>query len=255
MSSSITLGQRDQIGNFASAAARKAVDELGLDGDAVQLVITRGDKFSAAVKEAVRQLSLGTADHDRARAIMGRNMFGFEEMTEHFHMKSTPQLVAALAVIPFSEATLRACKDTHVLVAFRGTPLMGVRNEANDLFYDQDWYESETFAKEVDDPRWCLVRKTPVEKSTSKTWDEQQALLGKHDETPLARVMVYTIIGHFKATGERLFENVYVRCSDVDSGGDRVSVGYFDSGGLNVVYDCDDGRDGNIGLASARKFD
>ena len=47
--------------------------------------------------------------------------------------------------------------------------------------------------------------------------------------------MVYTIIGHYLATGERLFEHIYVRTSSVDSGGRRVGVGRFDSRGLDVT--------------------
>jgi hypothetical protein len=101
---------------------------------------------------------------------------------------------------------------------------------------------------------WQLVRKTPVPNSTSKTWQEQQALLSEKEETPTARVMVYTIIGHFLATGERLFENVYARCSDVDSDGYRVYVGYFSAYGLVVSYVWDGRRSGRVGVASVRKF-
>ena len=123
------------------------------------------------------------------------------------------------------------------------------------LFYAQDWYNKESFAKDRGDVSWQLVRKTPVESSTSKTWDEQQALLAKNEETPTARVMVYTIIGHFLATGERLFERIYVRCSDVDSDGFRVDVGRFVVNGLIVSDYWDGNRRGDIGVASARKFD
>jgi len=59
--------------------------------------------------------------------------------------------------------------------------------------------------------------------------------------------MVYTIIGHYKAINERLFEKVWVRCSDLDS------VGPFDAKGLRVGDCWDDYRDGDLGLASARK--
>lgn len=102
---------------------------------------------------------------------------------------------------------------------------------------------------------WKLVRKTPVANSTSKTWSEQQALLMSNEETPTARVMVYMIIGHFLATGERLFEKVYVRCLDLDSDGYRVNVGSFDSNGLFVGNYWDDLRYDRIGVSAARKFD
>jgi hypothetical protein len=116
----------------------------------------------------------------------------------------------------------------------------------------------ETAARVFNDPDaisvgWHLVRKTPVSNSTSKTWLEQQAILSKDEETPTARVMIYTMIGHYLATGERLFESIYVRCSDVDSGGLRVCVGGFGADGLRVSHDWDGYRYGVLGVSSARK--
>ncbi|MFA5987880.1 MAG: hypothetical protein WC797_04505, partial [Candidatus Paceibacterota bacterium] len=121
------------------------------------------------------------------------------------------------------------------------------------LLAKQDWYNKETFAGERE-LTWQLVCKTPVKDSTHKTWDEQQALLTTDDETPTSYVMVYTIISHFLATTERLFEKVYVRTSSVRSFDVRVSVGGFDSRGLDVSNAGSDGlRDGPLGVASARK--
>lgn len=39
----------------------------------------------------------------------------------------------------------------------------------------------------------------------------------------------------------------------VDSNGNRVNVGNFDSNGLNINNNWDDNRNDNIGVASARK--
>jgi len=92
-----------------------------------------------------------------------------------------------------------------------------------------------------------------VPDSTSKTWPEQQALLTKNEETPTARIIVYTMIGYFLATSEQFFERIYVRCSDVGSDGSWVIVGSFDSSGLNVSSYWGDSRHDSIGVASARK--
>ncbi|MBI5077527.1 hypothetical protein HZB94_04065 [Candidatus Falkowbacteria bacterium] len=119
------------------------------------------------------------------------------------------------------------------------------------LFYSEKWYDNESFANNRGKVGWHLVRKTPVENSTDKTWDEQQALLAKNEEMPTALVMVYTIISHFLATGERLFENVYVCCSDMISGGCRVCVGDFNAGGLSVV-DYKNTDHGLISIAASR---
>ncbi len=61
------------------------------------------------------------------------------------------------------------------------------------------------------------------------------------------------MVGYFLATGECLFEKIYVRCVDLDSDGRRASVGDFDAGGLRVNVWYDDRRDDRIGVSAARK--
>jgi len=249
--SPVGRGQGNEVLNRLEAA--------GFNFDLAQKVIDSKDNDLAT--KVVRLIQNGgfepSTNQKRAREIMGDNMFGVEQAIAHFGINPSRQQIAALAEIPFSEATLEACKKTHVLVAVFPLSILEIRSKVLDqrLFYKQDWYNKETFAKDRGDVKWALIRKTPVENSTSKDWQEQQALLSDKDETPTARVMVYTIIGHFLATGERLFENVYVRCSDVDSDGYRVYVGVFDAEGLVVNSDWDVIRYGLLGLASARKFE
>jgi len=234
------------------------LETAGLTDELAQRVIdSKGNDLAMKV---VRLISNGdfeaTTSQKRAREIMGHNYFGIEEAIKHFGVNPSRQQLAALSEV-LTEAELRECKDTHILVAIFPMSILEIRGkDERKLFYSHGdaWYNKQAFAKDRGEAAWHLVRKTPVANSTSKTWDEQQALLAKNEETPDARVMTYTIIGHLLTTGERLFENIYVRCSDVVSGGSRVDVGYFDSDGL-VVDDYWDGyRDDVIGLASARKF-
>ena len=51
---------------------------------------------------------------------------------------------------------------------------------------------------------------------------------------------------------DELMQAVYARTSSVDSGGYRVLVGYFDSGGLSVDYYSAGGVYDYLGLSSAR---
>ena len=90
-----------------------------------------------------------------------------------------------------------------------------------------------------------------MEKSTNQTYEEQQKLLRGEDVARACEVVYMTIL-YYLVTGNRLFEHVYARCSDLSSGGDRVSVGDFDRDGLLVVSDWDDIRYGDLGLASSR---
>ena len=153
---------------------------------------------------------------------------------------------------------LEACKDTHILVAVLPLSILDIQGRVpRELFYfkDDQWHKSQAFAKEKGRAGWHLVRKDTVPNSTSKTWQEQQSLLGKDDETPTARVLIYTVIVTFLAIGVKLLTNIYARVSDLDSDGSRVIVGYFDAGGLGAIYGWDVGRFGDFGVASARKSD
>lgn len=234
------------------------LETAGLTDELAQRVIdSKGNDLAMKVVRLIQNGGFeATTSQKRARKIMGRNYFGIEEVIRHFWVNPSKQQLAALAEVPFTEATLEECKNTHVLVTVLPLSILEIRGKVpgdQRLFYNQDWYNKESFAKDREEAEWHLVRKTPVNNSTSKTWNEQKALLAKNEETPTARVMVYTIIGHFLATGERLFEHICVRCSDVDSDGFRVDVGYFDSVGLDVNFDWDDSRHDDIGVASARK--
>ncbi len=194
----------------------------------------------------------------QARAIMGKNFFGIEEAIKHFKVNPTKRQFAALAEVPFSEEVLREYKDTHVLVAVFSLSILSIRDivkksSGQDLFFSQDWYEKESFAKSEGEISWQLVRKEPVANSFSKTWDEQRILLSGAEEIPAARIMVYTIIGHFLATGERLFKDTYVRVFSFDADWRSVIIGYFDANGLSVSSYGSDARDGDIGLSAARR--
>ncbi|MFA6228178.1 MAG: hypothetical protein WC668_03235 [Patescibacteria group bacterium] len=234
------------------------LEAAGLDDDLAQKVIDSKDNDLAM--KVIRLIQNGgfeaTTSQKRAREIMGTNMFGVEEAILHFGVNPSKAQLAALSEIPFSEAVLAQCKDTHVLVAIFPLSILEIRGKVKrGLFYsyEDSWYNKQSFAKDRGEVGWQLVRKTPVDNSTAKNWTEQQALLGKEDETPTAQVLAYTIIGHFLATGERLFEKIYVRTSTVVLVGGRVHLGFFDAAGLGVYGRWADDRHGALAVSSARK--
>lgn len=191
----------------------------------------------------------------KACEIMGKNFFGIEEAVKRFRVTPTKAQLSYLAEIPFSEEVLTACKDTYVLVAVLPMTLLEVRGKVEKglIYSNENWHNNQAFANEKAELGWYLIRKTPVENSTAKNWKEQQAHLSKDEEVPTASLLAYTIIGHFLATGERLFENVYVRTSSLGSDGYRVLVGAFNSKGLDVDSWYEDRCSEIVGL-SARKW-
>jgi hypothetical protein len=232
-----------EAAGLVSALAQKVVDSKDNDLAKKVVQLIQGGGFEAPMSQT------------RARAI-GIPVFGIEEAIKYFRVNPSKQQLAYLAEIPWSEEVLQSVKDTHILVAVFPMSILDIRGHYRDqrLFYSQDWYNKEVFAKDRGEVGWQLVRNVPVSGSMSKNWSEQQALLDNDEETPTARMMVYTIIGHFLATGERLFENTYVRCADRDSDGPRVFVGGFVSVGLDVSrWWGDDRRSSSLGLSGARK--
>ncbi len=195
-----------------------------------------------------------TTSQQHAAEIMGRNYHGPDQVAKHFGVRYRDAELAQLAEVPFSEDELRACKDTHILVA--GYPLTGleIRKRMKKNAYKQDWYENQDFARKTKVRlRWLLLRKTDVPNSRSKTYDEQLALLGPDEEFSIFCEVLFGMNLHFAETGERMHETYYVRCQDVTSDGNRVYVGRFGQSGWDVHGDWDVNRVSYIGLSSSRK--
>ncbi len=198
-----------------------------------------------------------TTSQKHAQDIMGKNFFGIEEAIKHFGVSPTPQQLAALSEIPFSEEELRQSKDTHVLTAVFPLSILVIRDRVDHKFFynhEAAWYNEQIFANEPGEVNWQLVRKALAESLTPKNWQEQQASFSKKNEVLTAQELVYAIIGHLLATGERLVEQNYVRTSSVDSNGNRVYVSDVGLDGLGISDFWDAVRYDNEDLSSARKL-
>lgn len=243
----------------ATSGFTKLLRELGSDG---KQVIEKLDDDPAYARRIARFMQSGgyspSTDQKRAREIMGSNFLGVEDVIKHFGVSFSDDEVAQLREIPFTEAQLRECKDTHVLFPGYTLTILDIRSRVpKELFYSHDgaWYTDQKFATEERvGLRWYLIRKDIVKNSTSKTYQEQIALLPANEEAPRACEVIYMIMLYFLAYQKRLFEKVYARCSDLSSSGRRVDVGCFDSEGLYVGSWADDDRYGFVGLAASRKF-
>ena len=262
-SSPRTSEQDDHIAQLASVGAKKALGNLKLDSAATQRVAGRFDEVLQAMSAKMAEVAIDpaatTSDQKRAREIMGKNFLGIEEVTKHYGMAFSAEQLASLATIPFSEATLKACKDTHILVAGFPMTILEIRakapkNPKTFYSYKDAWYNNEAFAaNERVELRWYLIRKNIVANSTSKDFETQKDLLSENEMVPRACEFTYAIVLYFLVTGERLFGNVYARCADLDSDRYRVLVGYFDSDGLDVNNNWDDYPYDDVGLASSWK--
>jgi hypothetical protein len=176
-----------------------------------------------------------TPSYIRAREIMGRNMFGIEEATRYFGVNPSTEELTVLLDIPFSEAVLMECKETHILVAMFPLSINDIRGMAPELFREDRYDKPQPFSSKHGSVRWLLVKKTP---STGG------------DKIPFAYMVVYAAIGHFLATGEWFLGSAYLRCTDFDSGSYHVIVGVSDSGKLDVLGDWGSIYKDRVGTAS-----
>jgi len=197
-----------------------------------------------------------TTNQKKAREIMGKNYFGIKEGIKYFGVNPTHQEITALSEIPFPEAVLEKTKDTHILVAIFPISIIEIQRQFERYFLNKEnsWYNKKFFAKENGELGWQLVLKKPVENSILHSWQKQQTLIGEENEVPHAQTMVYTIIGHYLASGERLFENICVRTASMTFNGSHICVGNFNLNGLAIINLWDSYRSNTLGVCCARKI-
>jgi len=201
--------------------------------------------------------------HELAHLILGDDYITPEEVATAYGVSySDEQLEHFADTLPDTQTILWLRTNGYMLIA--GPPptelnLLQVRELENKLFYSktEGWYaeEDQKFAQDdkVKAGEWLVIRKEAVPNSFSKTWNEQRGLITEVEHVPNAPEVSYAVTAYFKVRGIYLLRGKYVRTSSVSAGGGRVSVGHFDEGGLVVYGYYDDNRDGDVGVASARK--
>ena len=136
--------------------------------------------------------------------------------------------------IPWSEASLERYSESHML-SF--VPALSICDMAisSDLshFFNQTEFTDEKFMKSPPIPGWHLIQMNPVFGSGNKWWLEQRLMLAKCETVPSAAVLSYSVIMYYLQTGLRLFENSFVRTTDVCRDGRRVSFYNFNQDGVH----------------------
>ncbi len=119
------------------------------------------------------------------------------------------------------------------------------------VFWDQDWFDEEEFAKEPIKPGFALPTNEVIPDSLNKTWDEQEALLLPGERRREAIEAVWDTLLHYSATGEKVLRINWDWTNGRTSDGYAVYV-RFDSDGL-YVYAWSPGRPApRLGVCSSR---
>lgn len=257
---SITSKQSKQFTRFVEDAINRALKEISPDKDGLQRLIERGGEFQAYVVAGINRFTAKVPDYNLARTILGNDFISPEEVAKYRKgvVYTDDQLVQFGDSMP-SQEVLEWCRNNgYTVVAGPDRPisLLEVRDLKKDHFYSKEggWYAEQAFSQnDKVETSWIMLRKEPVPQSTSKNWNEQQALLSD-DEVTLNVAEVTWCVTTYKAVRNiYLFPNVYVRTSSLDRDGYRVNVGYFGAKGLGVYSWHDDARSGELGVSSGRK--
>lgn len=97
------------------------------------------------------------------------------------------------------------------------------------------WWTNENFANKKGKARRISLRTTYAKESLFKRYREQRRLLGSDEFVPTVRDVADGMLQFYQATGQMLFEEIYLglRCRDIGSDGLRVVVG-VDTGCINL---------------------
>ena len=244
--------------------------------------------LNSAKKEGlVPETKEASIEFEEAREVFGKDFLGPEAAEAAFGVELSQEELEQVEDIPFSREELEQAKQLGMMLVLR-VPRIGkeknaksfsinsVRevfkdedtlgdpdNKKSDIFYDQDWYDNESFAMQ-DTPSlgWGLVMKEVLEESRDKNWDEQEEVLkawAKENNIDPSKVrrrkpveIIYDTLLYYGINKESLLENSYDWSGVQSSDGYFVNVGYFDSDGLFVSHDTRGFTYSSLGVCPSR---
>ncbi|MCK5022112.1 MAG: hypothetical protein KAR54_02600 [Candidatus Pacebacteria bacterium] len=195
-----------------------SLEKAGVKSELAQKVIeSKNNLLAEKIVDLIKNGGFEpTTSLECARKIMGKNFFGFDEAIKHFKVIPSSKQFTYFNKVPWSQEVLEFCKDTHVLIAVFPISIFDIFDRVDQaLFYDNHrdknlWFNDQGFMRDKSETGWYLVHKTPVTESDLEKWNKKGTLLVEKEKIPEAKLVVYTIIGHYLATGERLFKNISV---------------------------------------------
>jgi hypothetical protein len=176
-----------------------------------------------------------------ARRIMGDNYLGPDVVAMVPGVRFTGVQTRLLDRVPFMAKTLRACRDTHLLVAAPDGLTVGTLRETTEGLVEFNCQPGHLFegARGFSGARsslgWYLLRRSDVPGSRHKKLEEQVALLAPGGwALPPAWLVTLAAMAEISARRRSIYEGYSVWTSD-EWMGYKVTVGYARAGGRNSV--------------------
>jgi len=194
-------------------------------------------------------------------AILGNDfIYPYDVMRARPDVAYNNKQLAALDSSQPSVSIIKWCRDNDYAV-MSAPPIecstMDVRelNIAHFCSEESGCYDNQMFAS--DDKTslgWLAIKKTPIANSVGKNWNEKIGLLSTLERVPNVAEMSWFITTYFEVRGIRLFREVRVLTSSLDSNGGHVSLGLFDAEGLNIDFWHDVNCVDSLGLSGGLKL-
>lgn len=178
---------------------------------------------------------------EQAKVIMGDSMIGPNELSKVSFISKDNIIIPS---IPYSETELKKRKDDYLLILAidrlsdnKDTTIRNLKcifgkdpEISEPCFYNQDWYDNESFIDVKINAEWFLIRKNVYEDSRAV----QPTELMKAHKFPSAINCIYAFFVAWEVLGIKLWYHDFVWCRDTDHNGDRIYVGkYHDIDGIN----------------------
>lgn len=178
-----------------------------------------------------------------AKKILNNNFIGSVELKKINNAFSVA-VPEKLPPILFEQNELEKYKDTHLLILcvpqFEDGSNITIETIKKKItmfngkprFYNQDWYLKEQFIRKPLNLKWLLISKKLLDESRAMPADK---VISSYKLNSAVELTYAFFVNYFVNKGEKLWNNDYVWCSDVDDKGDQIYVGrYTDTSGLNA---------------------
>jgi len=230
----------------------------------VALLLISFFAFSGSYASAYAQENATTKNESVARDIMGDDIIFPEEVAKARGLVYTEAQLKQLSdTIPTAEVLRWGKEKGYALMpappkAMSVLDVFALKVDRKEQGID-GWLNLEFFAHDEKTTfGWLMIKKTPVDNSMGKNWDEQNKLLSEVERVPKVAELVWFATTFFEVRGVRPVEGTkFVRTSSLQSDGFRVDVVYLGTGSVFLSTSKDSDLNDTFGplrLSSARKL-
>jgi hypothetical protein len=223
------------IKGFVERVLSDALEEVGIDNEAFLRLIQHERGFREHVRSGLRTYSSRVPNYGLARTMLGENFISPREVMLARNIVYTHKQFSLFDDTAPQPATIEWCRDNgFILIPGPNRPmsLLEIRDLnpeyfSKRFFYERDWLPD--VAPFAHDDKvgvgWLAFRKEAIFGSDMKGWEDQLSLVSRGESVPNIAEVAWCIATYKAVRGIRLYPNVFVRTSSIDTRGSRACIG------------------------------